>query len=102
MIEKYSVEERETHIYIDEVEKKWIAESSIPKYIRGFQRAGWTQTCSYCDEEGREIYGAFEAPAHAITVRKAEKRISSMTDEQKEAAANRLAVARSYANNSTE
>lgn len=94
MIQKYTAEEREVHIWLDDIDRVWRAEASIPKYIRSFQRAGWKQVASEVNDDGVEIYAAFEALTHAITIRKAEKVKRVLTDEQREEAARRLSGVR--------
>lgn len=94
MVQNYTAEEREVHLWLDDIDRVWKAESSIQKYIRTFQRAGWKQTASQINDNGTEIYAAFEAPAHAISVRKAEKKERVLTDEQRNAAARRMSEAR--------
>ena len=40
---RLSQEEREVHIWLDDVDRKWKAEVSIGKYISKFQKAGWVE-----------------------------------------------------------
>lgn len=87
-------EEREVHFSLDDVDRVWRVDSSIPKYIRLLHKAGWKQTASEKNSEGVEIYASFEAPAHAISIRKAKRQKRVMTDEQRAAAAERLRLAR--------
>lgn len=94
MIQNFTAEEREVHIWLDDIDRVWKADSSIIKYIRAFQRAGWKQTSSQVNDKGTEIFASFEAPVHAITIRKAEKQKRKLTDEQRAAAADRLSEAR--------
>lgn len=93
-IKSYSLEEQEVHLWFDPIDKLWRADSSVQKYIRAFQRAGWKQTGSQFGDKGNEIYGSFEAPAHAISIRKAECKKRVLTDEQRTAATERLLLAR--------
>lgn len=100
MIKSYSAEEQEVHLWFDPIDKIWRADSSVPKFIRAFQRAGWKQTGSQISNKGNEIYGSFEAPPYAISIRKAERKKRVMTDEQRAAAAERLSLARNSLKNS--
>lgn len=94
MIQNYMIDEREVHFSLDDVDRVWRADSSIPKYIRLLHKAGWKQTASEKNSKGVEIYASFEAPAHAISIRKAKRQKRVMTDEQRAAAAERLRLAR--------
>lgn len=97
-MEKLSAEEREVHFWLDDVDRKWKADASIPKYIRRFERMGWEKLLQDCDQSGRPIYAMFEAPEHAVSIRAAEKKKREYTEEQRTAAARRLSEVRNAVN----
>lgn len=99
MVQSYAAEEREVHLLMDDVDRVWRADVYIPKYIRMFQKAGWKQISSQMNDKGIEIAATFEAPAHAITIRKAERKKRTLTAEQRAAAAKRMEIARNSINN---
>lgn len=70
---KLAVEEREVHLWLDDIDRVWKAEASILKYINAFRRAGWKEISCENDSKGIPVIARFEAPAHAITIRKAER-----------------------------
>ena len=71
---RLSAEERETVLVYDNVDKKWIMESTIPKHFNKAKKQGWEQTSEFVYEDGTVCGGVFEAPARAITIRNAEKK----------------------------
>ena len=71
---RLSAEERETVLVYDNVEKKWIMDSTVPKHFNKAKKQGWEQTAEFVYEDGTVCGGAFEAPARAITIRSAEKK----------------------------
>ena len=75
---RLSQEEREVHIWLDDVDRKWKAEVSIGKYISKFQKAGWVEVAVVL----------FEAPEFAISIRKPTKR--KVSEEQIEASRERM------------
>jgi hypothetical protein len=77
---RLSTEERETVLVYDNVDKKWLMDSTVPKHVNKAKKQGWTQTAEYVYEDGSACGGAFEAPARAITIRSAEKK--QMSEKQ--------------------
>jgi hypothetical protein len=91
---KYSKEEQELHLYIDEIDKVWKADATTPRYINKLIKNGWTtQNITYY-KDGSPKAATFIAPKNAISIRKTKdatkvktnesnkpKRV--MTDEQK-------------------
>ena len=71
---RLSSEERETVLVYDNVDKKWIMDTTIPKHANKAKKQGWNQTSEFIYEDGTVCGGAFEAPARAITIRNAEKK----------------------------
>ena len=77
---RLSAEERETILAYDNIDKKWIMDTTVPKHANKAKRQGWTQTSEFIYEDGVVCGGVFEAPARAITIRNAEKK--QMTEAQ--------------------
>ena len=77
---RLSNEERETILVYDNVDKKWIMDTTIPKHCNRAKKQNWTQTAEFVYEDGVVCGGVFEAPARAITIRNAEKK--QMTEKQ--------------------
>ena len=77
---RLSTEERETSLVYDNIDKKWLMDTTMPKHANKAKKQGWKQTVEYVYEDGTVCGGAFEAPARAITIRNAEKK--QMTDKQ--------------------
>ena len=77
---RLSVEERETVLVYDNVDKVWRMDSTIPKHFNKAKKQGWTQTAEFVYEDGSVCGGAFEAPARAITIRSSEKK--QMSEKQ--------------------
>lgn len=71
---RLSAEERETVLVYDNVDKKWLMDSTVPKHYNKAKKQGWVQTAEYIYEDGVVCGGAFTAPARAITIRNAEKK----------------------------
>lgn len=89
-MQRLTAEEREVHLWFDDIDHVWRAESSILKYIRAFRKAGWKELNCNNDDNGTPVIAMFEAPAHAISIRKAERKKRVMTDEQRASAAERM------------
>ena len=77
---RLSTEERETVLVYDNIEKKWVMDSTVPKHFNKAKKQGWMQTAELSYEDGTVCGGVFEAPARAITIRSAEKK--EMSEEQ--------------------
>ena len=71
---RLSTEERETVLVYDNVDKKWLMDSTVPKHFNKAKKQGWKQTAEFVYEDGTVCGGAFEAPARAITIRNTEKK----------------------------
>lgn len=71
---RLSAEERETVLVYDNIDKKWIMESTLSKHFNKAKKQGWEQTAEFVYEDGTVCGGVFEAPARAITIRNAEKK----------------------------
>ena len=77
---RLTFEEKETVLLFDYAEKKWIMDTTVMKHYNKAVKQGWKQKSQYVYDDGVVCGGAFEAPAHAITIRGAEKR--KMSDKQ--------------------
>lgn len=77
---RLSVEERETVLVYDNIDKKWIMDSTVPKHFNKAKKQGWVQTAEFVYDDDTICGGAFEAPARAITIRSAEKK--QMSEKQ--------------------
>lgn len=71
---KLSNDERETVIVYDNIDKKWRADTTLPKHVNRFKKQGWTQTAEYVYEDGSVCGGAFEGSEKAITIRNPNKK----------------------------
>lgn len=71
---RLSMEEKETVLVYDNIEKKWVMDSTVPKHFNKAKRQGWVQTAEFVYEDGTVCGGAFEAPDRAITIRSTEKK----------------------------
>lgn len=77
---RLSLEERETILTYDSIDKMWHMDTTLPKHVNKAKKQGWTQTAEYVYEDGTICGGVFEAPARAITIRNAEKK--QMSEKQ--------------------
>lgn len=77
---RLTLEERETVLIYDSVDKMWRMDTTVPKHANKAKNQGWTQTAEYVYEDGMVCGGAFCAPQRAITIRNAEKK--QMTEKQ--------------------
>lgn len=83
-------EEQETVIIFNGAKKIWEAGTNIPAHQRIFESRGWKKV-------GETSFGdiAYEAPKNALSFRNlTARKTRTMTEEQREAAARRLAEAR--------
>ena len=85
-----SIEERETVLNYDNVDKKWVMDTTVPKHANKAKKQGWTQVVEYQYQDGTVVGGQFEAPARAITIRSAakkamsEKQLGNLKDEDED------------------
>lgn len=77
---RLSVEERETVLIYDNIDKIWRMDSTVPKHFNKAKKQGWVQTAEFVYDDDTICGGAFEAPARAITIRSAEKK--QMSEKQ--------------------
>jgi hypothetical protein len=71
---KLSVEERETVLVYDNIDKVWRMDSTIPKHFNKAKKQGWKQITEFVYDDGTVCGGAFEAPEKAITIRDPNKK----------------------------
>ena len=81
--ERLTKEERECNLIYSEIDEKWYAEVSISRLKTKFVKQGWTQTSETTLPDGTWVASTFEAPYWAIGVKSPNKRVRSMTDEQR-------------------
>ena len=77
---RLTTEERETVLVYDNIDKKWLMDSTIPKHFNRALKQGWTPTVKYVYEDGTVCGMALTAPARAITIRNTEKK--KMSEKQ--------------------
>ena len=77
---KLALEERETVLVYDSVDKVWHMDTTVTKHANKAKKQLWTQTVEYIYDDGTACGGVFEAPARAITIRSTEKK--QMSEKQ--------------------
>ena len=77
---KPTLEERETLLHYDPIDKEWIMDSSIPKHFRKAMKQGWTPIKQYLHEDGTVCSMWLKAPDRAVTIRSIEKK--QMSEKQ--------------------
>ena len=90
LIDSLTREERETLFNHDEISDKWTCETSERVWNTKLQKAGWTLTEEGRNTKGQWVYSVYEAPSFALSVRSAIKVKREMTEEQKQAARERM------------
>lgn len=71
---RLTLEERETILIYDSVDKVWKMDTTITKHVNKAKKQGWKQTAEYVYEDGTVCGGAFEAPDKGITIRNPNKK----------------------------
>ena len=77
---KLTLEERETILTYDSINKEWTMTSMIPKHFRKALKQDWKPVTQYVYEDGTVCGMAFTAPDRAVTIRNTAKK--QMSDEQ--------------------
>lgn len=72
--ERFTPEERETHISFDPATKLWIMESNISRHFNKALRTGWTVMREYRYEDGLVAAMTLTAPERGITIKSPKKR----------------------------
>lgn len=80
--EKLTLEERETVVTYDSVDKMWIMYSTVPKHFRKALRQDWTPMKKYVYDDGSVCGMILTAPERAITIRNTTKK--QMSEKQLE------------------
>jgi hypothetical protein len=71
---KLTIEERETILNYDSVERAWVMDSTVPKHFRKALKQGWTPIKQYVYDDGMVCGMVLTAPERAITIRSTEKK----------------------------
>ena len=77
---KLTLEERETTIIYDCINKEWVMDSMTPKFFRKALKQGWNPIRQYIYEDGTVCGMTLTAPERAITIRNTSKK--QMTEKQ--------------------
>ena len=77
---KLTLEERETLLNYDSVEKMWIMDSMVPKHFRKALKQGWTPIRQYIYDDGTVCGMVLTGPERAITIRNTTKK--QMSEKQ--------------------
>jgi hypothetical protein len=77
---KPTLEERETYLNYDAVDKVWVMDSSIPKHFRKALKQGWNPIKQYVHEDGTVCGMVLTGPERAITIRNTAKK--EMSEKQ--------------------
>lgn len=77
---KLTIEERETILNYDSVERVWIIDSTVPKHFRKALKQGWTPIKQYVYDDSTVCGMVLTAPERAITIRSTTKK--QMSEEQ--------------------
>lgn len=77
---KITLEERETILTYDAIDKMWTMDSVIPKQFNKALKQGWTPIRQYVYEDGTVCGMVLTAPERAITIRNTAKK--QMSEKQ--------------------
>lgn len=77
---RLSIEERETVIVYDNVNKVWLVDTTLSKHLNKAKKKGWKQTKEFVYDDGSVCGGVFIVPERAISFRSAEKK--QMSEKQ--------------------
>ena len=75
-----TIEERETLLNYDGVDKIWTMDSTMPKHFRKALKQGWTPIKQYVYEDDTVCGMVLTAPGRAITIRNTTKK--QMSEKQ--------------------
>lgn len=81
--ERLTKEERECILVYSEADNKWYADVSVGKLKTKFIKQGWIQTSETTLPDGTWVASTFEAPYHSVGIKGMNKRVRTMTDEQR-------------------
>lgn len=77
---RLALEERETILVYDSIDKVWRMDTTIVKHANRAKKQKWKQIAEYVYDDGVICGGVFEAPDRAITIRNSEKK--QMSEKQ--------------------
>ena len=77
---KVTLEEKETILTYDSIDKMWTMDSVVPKHFRKALKQGWTPIRQYVYEDGTVCGMVLTASERAITIRNATKK--QMSEKQ--------------------
>ena len=77
---KLTIEERETTLNYDRVDKTWTMDSTVPKHFRKALKQGWTPIRQYVYEDGTVCGMMLIAPERSVTIRSTTKK--QMSEKQ--------------------
>lgn len=77
---RLTLEERETILVYDSVDKAWRMDTTVPKHANRAKKQKWKQIAEYVYDDGVICGGVFEASDRAITIRNSEKK--QMSEKQ--------------------
>lgn len=75
-----TIEERETILVYDSIDKHWIIDTTVPKHFRKALKQDWTPIKQYVYEDGTVCGMVLKAPERAVTIRNVEKK--KMSEKQ--------------------
>ena len=81
---RLTAEERETVLVYSDSDRKWRAETSIPKHYRKMLRQNWKQTSLTTNENGDFVAAEFENTEKAVSFRDTTIKRSPMSEEHKQ------------------
>ena len=71
---KITLEEKETILTYDSIDKLWIMDSVVAKHFRRALKQGWNPIKQYVNEDGVVCGMVLTAPERAITIRNTAKK----------------------------
>lgn len=77
---RLTLEERETLLNYDSIDKVWIMDSMVPKHFRKALKQGWTPIKQYVDQDGTVCGMVLTASERAVTIRNTTKK--QMSEKQ--------------------
>ena len=77
---KLTIEERETILTYDSINKEWTMASMVPKHFRKALKQDWKPTTQYVYEDGTVCGMVLTAPERAVTIRNTTKK--QMSEKQ--------------------
>ena len=77
---RLTLEERETLLNYDSIDKVWTMDSMVPKHFRKALKQGWTPIKQYVDQDGTVCGMVLAASERAVTIRNTTKK--QMSEKQ--------------------